>query len=419
MTYKGNIVAYNNLNEDLKLKIDKTADINAIKTKVDNSWQKGVYNDTAITNLGNSSTSKAFRFNDWDADNSKLDSLYINIPVGRAFSGLIKLTLTSDYIVENAMGGTEIVYNVAKVEDVVFLNTMSINYISPDFAKCFYIKPLVSEASRLYIPITKAPNTRNDINIKIEIFSMNAIFDTVNAITINRDSDISQSHPWTPQTTSFMQKNQDNTISGSITSQSTFPFILKPYGQRAHMFHKDANGNLFIAPTAENGNAEWSLGAVFALDGTVHMPKLIVDGVDLKQSVSNGKAQVASAITGKGVQTASDATFETMANNINAIQTIGGAKGNGTSYMSDSSTIFSVSGLSFGPRVINIYSSNGGARIIYNPMVSHIADTFAFDTNNYRWHNYGGTNVQLLPNGFIATATAPNLLGSYYWEAFK
>ncbi|MGG2053890.1 hypothetical protein ABFY48_05750 [Lysinibacillus pakistanensis] len=108
-----------------------------------------------------------------------------------------------------------------------------------------------------------------------------------------------------------------------------------------------------------------------------------------------------------------------MANNINAIQTIGGAKGNGTSYMSDSSTIFSVSGLSFEPRVIKIYSSNGGARIIYNPMVSHIADTFAFDTNNYRWHNYGGTNVQLLPNGFIATATAPNLLGSYYWEAFK
>ena len=37
------------------------------------------------------------------------------------------------------------------------------------------------------------------------------------------------------------------------------------------------------------------------------------------QSVSNGKSLIASAITGKGVSTASDATFQTMANNINAI----------------------------------------------------------------------------------------------------
>ena len=39
------------------------------------------------------------------------------------------------------------------------------------------------------------------------------------------------------------------------------------------------------------------------------------------QSVSDGKALVASAITGKGVITASDAAFKTMANNISAIST--------------------------------------------------------------------------------------------------
>ena len=38
------------------------------------------------------------------------------------------------------------------------------------------------------------------------------------------------------------------------------------------------------------------------------------------QSVSNGKALVASAITDKGVTTASDATFATIANNINSIE---------------------------------------------------------------------------------------------------
>lgn len=40
----------------------------------------------------------------------------------------------------------------------------------------------------------------------------------------------------------------------------------------------------------------------------------------LFQSVSNGKSLIASAITGKGVSTASDATFQQMATNIGSIQ---------------------------------------------------------------------------------------------------
>lgn len=50
----------------------------------------------------------------------------------------------------------------------------------------------------------------------------------------------------------------------------------------------------------------------------------VVDGLAVKEvftSVSNGKASVASAITAKGVQTASDATFDTMATNISLIPT--------------------------------------------------------------------------------------------------
>ena len=39
----------------------------------------------------------------------------------------------------------------------------------------------------------------------------------------------------------------------------------------------------------------------------------------LKSSVSSGKSLVASAVTGKGVSTAADASFQTIANNINAI----------------------------------------------------------------------------------------------------
>ena len=43
----------------------------------------------------------------------------------------------------------------------------------------------------------------------------------------------------------------------------------------------------------------------------------------LKSSVSNGKSAIASAITDKGISTAADATFQTMANNISNISSIG------------------------------------------------------------------------------------------------
>ena len=44
----------------------------------------------------------------------------------------------------------------------------------------------------------------------------------------------------------------------------------------------------------------------------------------LKKSVSDGKTKVANAITDKGVETATDATFDVMAENISKIETGGG-----------------------------------------------------------------------------------------------
>lgn len=49
-----------------------------------------------------------------------------------------------------------------------------------------------------------------------------------------------------------------------------------------------------------------------------------IDATELFQSVSDGKSAVAAAITDKGVETAADATFQQMADNIAAIQTGGG-----------------------------------------------------------------------------------------------
>lgn len=62
----------------------------------------------------------------------------------------------------------------------------------------------------------------------------------------------------------------------------------------------------------------------------------INDGMnELFISVSNGKAIVAAAITGKGVETASDASFKTMADNINAILTFTEGTAGGTATAQD------------------------------------------------------------------------------------
>ena len=46
-----------------------------------------------------------------------------------------------------------------------------------------------------------------------------------------------------------------------------------------------------------------------------------IDATELFQSVSDGKSAVAAAITDKGVETAADATFQQMADNIGQIET--------------------------------------------------------------------------------------------------
>ena len=65
-----------------------------------------------------------------------------------------------------------------------------------------------------------------------------------------------------------------------------------------------------------NPNVDGSLGAQI---------KAVNETVDtLKKSVSDGKTKVANAITDKGVETATDATFDVMAENISKIETGGG-----------------------------------------------------------------------------------------------
>lgn len=89
----------------------------------------------------------------------------------------------------------------------------------------------------------------------------------------------------------------------------------------------DESGNTSFPGTVTassfSGNATSATKATNDKNGeditTTYATKTEVD--DLKKSVSDGKTSVANAITAKGVQTATDATFSTMATNIGKINT--------------------------------------------------------------------------------------------------
>lgn len=113
-----------------------------------------------------------------------------------------------------------------------------------------------------------------------------------------------------------------------------------------------------------NPNVEGSLGAQI---------KTVNETVDaLKKSVSDGKTKVANAITDKGVETATDATFDVMAENISKIETGGGELHGATLAVStEESTLFgqtvtlTLNGASVGTTV---FADNGTCSfVVQNP----------------------------------------------------
>lgn len=113
-----------------------------------------------------------------------------------------------------------------------------------------------------------------------------------------------------------------------------------------------------------NPNVDGSLGAqIKAVNETVDV---------LKKSVSDGKTKVANAITDKGVETATDATFDVMAENISKIETGGGELHGATLAVStEESTLFgqtvtlTLNGASVGTTV---FADNGTCSfVVQNP----------------------------------------------------
>ncbi len=127
----------------------------------------------------------------------------------------------------------------------------------------------------------------------------------------------------------------------NIQSQDTLGTILR----KVHKWLADLRGGAFSAvanncTTAEEGHVLDARQGKILQEGVeeIRVEVTEVNSVvdQLKKSVADGKALIASAITGKGVSTAADAAFGTMANNIKGISTvphIGSASGSGSYYV--------------------------------------------------------------------------------------
>ena len=96
-------------------------------------------------------------------------------------------------------------------------------------------------------------------------------------------------------------------------------------GLTAQKNYTDQKTNQIVSDV--NANFQEVEGAISTLNGNMN---------NLFQSVSNGKSQIAGAITDKGVPTSASDSYSTMANNIRAIPTGGGGSGTDPNYVNTS-----------------------------------------------------------------------------------
>ncbi|MGG2053894.1 hypothetical protein ABFY48_05770 [Lysinibacillus pakistanensis] len=358
----GKIELVDNLTTDDATKALAASQGVAIKSELDKKWQKGVYNDTSITNLGKHTAERVLYIhpNDWK-NTGNVEQLDIYLPFGDSFSGLIKVTYTSFWGVTDSSGGATVLYRLGNYSGATGarLNDYVLETITPEFAKNYYIHtPYIDPNTKnIILMVQKAPNANNPFVIKIELQGTRVgdkdAFTVMNNVYLDIRDNGSPTHngyPWTPQwgaIPSATKINEWNRKSDSIAfdksgSEGAYPdpntFLDTTFITNHANAISEGQPNAFwyIEQVFYGGNGAPNARSQFARSyNNVNNPDMKVRHYhpqegwskwspsiqQLFTSVSNGKAQVASAITGKGVQTASDATFETMANNIRLIQT--------------------------------------------------------------------------------------------------
>ncbi|MGE7111224.1 hypothetical protein [Lysinibacillus sp. NPDC047702] len=340
-----------------------TAQLDQMKPKVDNSWQKGVYNDTGITNLGQYTATRTYHveYTDWQAPSSNFEMVSIFIPIG-VFSGSVKVSIISDYNHTDAFGLFEYINSCFKrANGTLGTNSRTILKADSKVTNDFYFPDFNFSNSLFTIPVVRKPNAKNSLTIKVELMSNRNDTLIFNALSDSyiyfEDLGTSWSgYPWTPQTSNIPSSAEKNLWNRKefvsiVDNRNTNPAHLK---KPVDYINTSSKGTITeFVELANFSLSEFGLYGVletttpwndisvtpyqYIRTGAVTLMRL-ANGVnawgtwtiteyqglgilDLFQSVSDVKTNVAAAITDKGVPTSPTATGAQMAANIRAIPT--------------------------------------------------------------------------------------------------
>jgi len=356
------------------LRTEVTEQLDQMKPKVDNSWQKGVYNDTDITNLSSVSASRIFHIYDWKAPVNNLEQVSIAIP-GVNFSGTVKVSVAGNYNNSDGSGAFEYETYFLKVGNTVHTYNRTIYKADKGIATEYYFPDFNQNEHIFTIPIVRKPNAINNLTVKVELITVqiHAFNSLKDAYIVYEDLGTSwHSYPWTPQAsqipTSSMVNFWDNSmwnnivngrgyvVGGVAADLGTFTpiqwesFFTKHIARQMGTFrcfiNKDHAGvdtqtyATYGVLTTIKPWTDLSGGSIIqyfeahdvvlkryeSLPDRNWTPWIVVQSfeVDIKklfQSASDVKTNVAAAITDKGITTSPTATGAQMAANIRAIPT--------------------------------------------------------------------------------------------------
>ncbi|AVK82464.1 hypothetical protein C3943_02325 [Lysinibacillus sp. B2A1] len=320
-------------------KANLVAAINEVRKSAINAWQKGVYNDTNITNLGKKTVSRTFNLlaEEWTSS-VNVENFYILIPVVN-FSGIIKVTYATSGAYSAVSGGTEVIHNIAKYEGDLGYYSKTILSISPSFARDYFIGNIDYNATGISLPLYKAPAARNPITVKVEMIgTYDTLFADMKNTTsgcLDTGSPTAHGYPWTPQ-------------SSQIPSYAQ----IASWNERAHYIAVDRDGSdpdtetsqFFVTNHPNAGGGWWYIENRWL--GWVGNSQMQVaygyNHTDFKvryrystdpwqpwspslqqtfQSVSEGKADNRAALAQKGVSIPQDPTFAQISQGIMQVKT--------------------------------------------------------------------------------------------------
>ena len=322
------------------LRTEVTEQLDQMKPKVDNSWQKGVYNDTDIMNLKSFNVSRVFHITDWEAPVSNIEQVSIVIPA-TIFGGTVKVSVTGSYMGTDGSGAIEYETSYLKIDNTVHTYNRTIYKADIGIATQYYFPDFNRNEHVFTIPIVRKPHALNRLSVKVELLGVYESFNMLkDAYLVYEDLGTSwNGYPWTPQTSqiptyaqiaSWSERAHYIAVNTSdsdpnietaqffITSHSNVSGVNGGYWYVENKwFNFEGNSSQMQIATSYHNKSDFKVRCKYLDVWEEWSPSL----QDLKSSVSDGKTKVASAITDKGVPTSPTATFDTMANNISAIPT--------------------------------------------------------------------------------------------------